>query len=242
MLFVVPVLAHEGKQILCGQRATILLIFAAMTDITSPAIPALRGPVPLSHLFLHDFVRDGHTAVDATCGNGHDTLLLARLVGPDGSVFGFDIQQQALIETGRRVAEAKLSNRVTLLLAGHENLAEHVTGPVQVVLFNLGYCPGGDRCVITRPETTALALEQALHLLVPGGIVLVTVYPGHHGGDEEGRAVENWAAGLDSRTCYSWRMGQTNVKPGAPYLLLVQKVKQHENIGNLSDAAHHSPP
>ncbi|GAC1466276.1 MAG: class I SAM-dependent methyltransferase [Desulfuromonadaceae bacterium] len=186
-------------------------------------IPALRGPVPLSHLFLHSFVRDGHIAVDATCGNGYDTLLLARLVGINGHVWGFDIQQQAIDETVRRLAEAELSSRVTLLPIGHEELAEHVTEPVQVVLFNRGYLPGGDRSVITRPDTTAIALEQSMRLLAAGGIVLVTVYPGHGGGVEEQSTVENWAAGIDPRACHCWRMGQTNVSSTAPYLLLVQK-------------------
>src|SRR6185369_3273646 len=119
----------------------ILLISAVMSYFSSFTIPALRGPVPLSHMFLRSIVRDGHNAVDATCGNGHDTLLLAGLVGTRGHVWGFDIQQEAVAETGRRLAEAALSDRVTLLRTGHEELARHVTGPVQVVLFNLGYRP-----------------------------------------------------------------------------------------------------
>ena len=194
-----------------------------MIDSSPFIIPALRGPVPLSHLLLHSFVRDGHSAVDATCGNGHDTLLLARLVGARGHVWGFDIQRQAVEETGRRLAEAGLLSRVTLLPVGHEGVAEHVAVPLQVVLFNLGYLPGGDRSVITRPDTTGSALEQSLGLLAAGGIVIVTVYPGHSGGSEEQAAVEKWAAGLDPRAFHCWRMGQTNVTPDAPYLLLVQK-------------------
>ena len=192
-----------------------------MPDIVS--IPVLRGPVPLAHLFLHNFVRDGYTAVDATCGNGHDTVLLARLVGAGGHLFGFDIQPQAIIETGRRLAEAGLSKRTTLLLAGHENLLKHVTGPVQVVLFNLGYLPGGDRAVITLPETTIAAMEQSLQIILPGGVVLATIYPGHGGGIDEQSRVEKWAAGLNPRSIHSWRMGQTNATSGAPYLLLMQK-------------------
>ncbi|MEI6827854.1 MAG: class I SAM-dependent methyltransferase [Desulfuromonadales bacterium] len=193
-----------------------------MTETVS--IPVLRGPVPLAHLFLHNFVCDGHTAVDATCGNGYDTLLLARLIGTGGHVFGFDIQQQALVETDRRLTEAGLAHKATLLLAGHESMAEHVRGPVQIVLFNLGYLPGGDRTKITLPETTLAALEQSLHLLAPKGVVLITIYPGHSGGTEEQSRIESWAAGLDSRTIHSWRMCQTNTCPGAPYLLFIQKV------------------
>lgn len=195
-----------------------------MIESLCNSIPALRGPVPLSHLFLHTFVRDGHAVIDATCGNGHDTLLLAHLVGTRGHVWGFDIQHQAIVETGRRLAEAELAERVTLLPIGHEELATHVVKPVQVVLFNLGYRPGGDRSIITRPDTTAKALEQSLDLLAAGGIVLVTVYPGHSGGVDEQSTVESWAAELDPRSWHCWRMGQTNVSQAAPYLLLVQKV------------------
>lgn len=194
-----------------------------MTDSNRSTLPALRGPVPLSHLFLHSFVHDGQSAIDATCGNGHDTLLLARLVGTGGKVWGFDIQQQAVIETGRRLSEAGLSGHVALLHCGHEELARHVVLPVQLVLFNLGYLPGGDRTVITRPETTIAALEQSLQLLDTGGIVLVTIYPGHSGGTEEQSRVESWAGALDPRGWHSWRMGQTNVSADAPYLLLIQK-------------------
>jgi SAM-dependent methyltransferase len=194
-----------------------------MSDYSSNTISPLRGPVPLSHLFLRSFLRDGDVAIDATCGNGHDTLLLARLVGARGHVRGFDIQQRAIEETGRRLAEADLSGRVTLLRAGHEELAQHITEPARVVLFNLGYCPRGDRSIITRPETTGIALAQSLDLLAAGGVVLVTVYPGHNGGAEEQSVVESWAAGLDPRTFHCWRMGQTNVNPDAPFLLLVQK-------------------
>jgi SAM-dependent methyltransferase len=194
-----------------------------MTDSSPPTMPVLRGPVPLSHLLLHSFVRDGNKTVDATCGNGHDTLLLAHLVGVRGHVWGFDIQRQAIEETGRQLVEAGLSSRVTLLPVGHEGLADHVAVPLQAVLFNLGYLPGGDRSIITRPDTTGSALEQSLGLLAAGGVVIVTVYPGHDGGSEEQLAVEKWAAGLDPRVFHCWRMGQTNVSPAAPYLLLVQK-------------------
>ncbi len=194
-----------------------------MTNTSSPTIPALRGPVTLSHLFLCSFIRDGDRAIDATCGNGHDTLLLASLVGNYGRVWGFDIQQQAITETVRRVTEANLSGRVTLLHTGHEEMARHVLSPVQVVLFNLGYRPGGDRTIITRPDTTVVALTLSLCLLSTGGIIIVTVYPGHEGGLAEQSAVENWAAGLDPHSFHCWRMGQTNVARNAPYLLFIQK-------------------
>jgi len=186
-------------------------------------IPLLRGPVPLAHLLLRHFIRPGDNVVDATCGNGSDTLLLAELVGPDGRVWTFDIQREAIAGTARRLAAHGFSERVTLVARGHETLAEEIDSPVNAVVFNLGYLPGGDRTVITRPETTAAALEQALGRLTPRGIVVLTVYSGHPGGDAERRLAEEWAAKLRAPSFHSWRMGQTNVPADAPYVIFVQK-------------------
>ncbi|MDR3578897.1 MAG: class I SAM-dependent methyltransferase [Oryzomonas sp.] len=186
-------------------------------------IPLLRGPVPLAHLLLRHFIHSGDSAVDATCGNGNDTLLLAELVGPAGRVWAFDIQQEAMDSTAHRLAANRLAERVTLVAQGHETLAGQVDTPLNAVVFNLGYLPGGDRSIITRPETTVVALEQALGLLAPGGIVVLTVYPGHGGGDAERRLAEEWAAKLRAPSFHAWRMGQINVTADAPYVLLVQK-------------------
>jgi predicted methyltransferase len=187
-------------------------------------IPALRGPVPLSHLMLRLFVHPGDTAVDATCGNGNDTLLLAELVGQSGRVWAFDIQNEAIAQTTRRLADAGCAGQVRIIQAGHETMADQVSAGVAAAVFNLGYLPSGDRTLITRPETTLAAWQQALSLLKPGGILAITVYPGHDGGDRERHAVEAWTADCDPRVFHVWRMGQVNTPANAPYLLLIQKV------------------
>ena len=103
-------------------------------------------------------LQPGQFAIDATMGNGHDTLFLAELVGAEGRVFGFDIQQQALANTRQRLADAGLENRATLIQGGHEHmellLPSRVVGQVSAIMFNLGYLPGGDKHTVTRPETT----------------------------------------------------------------------------------------
>lgn len=184
---------------------------------------ALSGPTRLSHLFMSQFLQPGDLAVDATCGNGHDTLLLANLVGPSGRVWAFDIQERAISATSQRLGQAGMAERVELILGGHESLADHLPTPVRGVMFNLGYLPGGDRSIITRPETTRTALDQALSLLLPGGILAVTAYPGHAGGDCEEEMLREWSASLPQPLFHAWRMGQVNTPPGAPYLVLIQK-------------------
>lgn len=194
-----------------------------MTMDNIPDIPLLRGPVALSHLIMRHFVQPGDTVVDATCGNGHDTLLLAGLVGSNGTVWAFDIQAGAIRATAERLASCGMGEQVRLIQAGHETLAERVPAPASAVVFNLGYCPGGDRSIITRPETTIVALGQSLQLLAPGGILAVTVYPGHNGGDSEASVIGEWAATLPQKAFHSWRMGQVNTTTNAPSFILIQK-------------------
>lgn len=201
----------------------ILLICRSMIDSCIPAMAMLRGPVPFVHLLLNCYIREGGHVVDATCGNGHDTLLLAHLTGTGGHVWGFDNKQQAIAQTSCRLAEAGMLDRVTLLQIGHEDISQHVSAPVQAILFNLGYLPGGERSIITRPETTIPALEKSLQLLAVAGILLVTIYPGHNGGTEEQAAVESWFATLDPHKTHCWRMAQTKSNSGVPCLLLAQR-------------------
>lgn len=183
----------------------------------------IRGAVPLAHYFLAERVRSGDRVIDATCGNGNDTLLLARLVGANGAVWAFDIQAVALQETARLLEANGVRERVTLLEAGHERLPEFVTGPVHAVVFNLGFLPGGDREFITLPDTTLAALSQALELLAPAGMLLVALYPGHSGGDIEASVVEEWGRRLDPY-CYNvWRHRQLNRSDNAPYLVMVER-------------------
>lgn len=194
-----------------------------MTTVKASDIPLLRGPVPLSHLFIRHFVRRGDCVIDATCGNGYDTLLLAGLVGSCGTVWSFDIQKEAILATIEKLDTCGLSDRVRLILGGHETLAEQVNSPVSAAVFNLGYLPGGERSIITRPETTLSALGQALQLLVPGGIMAITVYPGHPGGENEELMAYEWSSNLAQKMFHVWRMGQTNTTAGAPSFILIQK-------------------
>ena len=152
------------------------------------------------HEAVGQCLRAGDTAIDATVGNGHDTLWLAERVGPAGLVYGFDVQQSALRSASLRLAEAGLESRVQLLAAGHEcleqMLPDEAKGRVRAVLFNLGYLPGSDKACITRPDTTLSALRQALTVLEPGGLLSVLAYTGHAGGRAEADAVTQWLHGL----------------------------------------------
>jgi len=185
---------------------------------------AVPRATEIAQLLVKARVQPGDHVVDATVGNGHDTLFLAACVGPAGRVDGFDIQGEAIMSARARLGE---NTAVALHLRGHEEMAVVVPPGVKVVMFNLGYFPSGDRTVITRPETTLPALEAALNLLAPDGLLTVVVYPGHPGGAEEAERIESWLGRLSPERYRVIHYGASG-RPGAatpPYLLAVERGK-----------------
>ncbi|KKM11767.1 hypothetical protein SY88_07055 [Clostridiales bacterium PH28_bin88] len=180
--------------------------------------------VTLAHKLLGEVVSAGDTAVDATAGNGHDTLYLARLVGEGGRVYAFDVQIPALEGTARRLEEAGLVDRVRLIHDGHEQMEQYVPPGVRAVMFNLGYLPGGDHRVITVPESTLPALEQSFRLLLPGGVITIVIYTGHPGGSEEASQIEQAMAALPQPEWDVVRIDFPNRRHRSPYLLFLQKL------------------
>ncbi|QDU36039.1 bifunctional tRNA (mnm(5)s(2)U34)-methyltransferase/FAD-dependent cmnm(5)s(2)U34 oxidoreductase [Maioricimonas rarisocia] len=206
-----PFFARQLAALLAGEGAiddevNVLRMFPERANGLKPPTAMSSGREPRRQLTrqAHDIVREvlavGDVAVDATAGNGHDTRLLAQLVGDGGKVFAFDVQEEALVRTEKRLREAGLTH-VMLLQRDHAELAAAIPvelhGRIAAVMFNLGYLPGGDHSVVTRTDATLQALEAALELVRPGGVMTVMVYRGHPGGQEEAAAVERLLVDLD---------------------------------------------
>lgn len=142
------------------------------------------------------FLRPDSWVIDATAGNGHDTEFLARSVSPDGRVFAIDIQKSAIEATARRLDAAGLLDRVTLIREDHSRmrnvLACGIRSRIDLVCFNLGYLPHGNKEITTSRETTLPALHESLLLLNPEGVLSVIAYRGHEGAMEEAEMVERF--------------------------------------------------
>jgi predicted methyltransferase len=143
----------------------------------------------------------GDVVIDATAGNGFDSLFLSQLVGPQGQVYAIDLQPRAIAQARRRLEQAQRRN-VTLIEADHARLGEWIPGEhhghIAAVMFNLGYLPGGNREFVTRPESTLAALNAALGLLRTGGVISIVFYRGHAGAALEAHAIERWRQALNS--------------------------------------------
>ena len=176
------------------------LVTFIMFNMDTKALPT---PVEWSHELLASRVSAGAWVVDATAGNGNDTLLLARLAGSGGRVFAIDVQAAALDATRARLLEAGVLDRCTLILGGHERmnalLPIEACGKLAAVMFNLGWLPGFDKSCITRSASTCAALASAIEWLQPGGLVTLVAYPNHEGGGEEARAVSEMIFALSGK-------------------------------------------
>ncbi len=180
----------------------------------------------LAHQAVASLLQAGDFAIDATVGNGHDTVFLADRVGPTGRVYGFDIQQAALDASRQRLQAADASSQATLIKASHALINEKIDaqfhGRIRAVMFNLGYLPGADKNIITRSESTLAALQQSIELLANPGILTIMVYPGHAGGDDEAVQVESCLSFMDQQK-YRITTHYSQVdKPEAPRLYIVE--------------------
>ncbi|OBW59615.1 rRNA methyltransferase [Solibacillus silvestris] len=171
-------------------------------------------------------VSEGDIAVDATAGNGHDTLFLANLVGDDGYVYAFDVQKEAVDETLHRLLDNALEHRAIVLKDGHENVANYIHKPVSAAIFNLGYLPGSNHEIVTKPNTTIQAIESLLKLLKVGGMIVLVVYHGHEGGKNERDEVIRYVSDLPQKHVHVLRYEFMNQKNDPPFIIALEKVKE----------------
>lgn len=183
-----------------------------------------------AHQIVGEVVLPGDVAIDATAGNGHDTVFLAGRVGATGRVYSLDIQAEAIEKTRARLLAADLAN-VELIQRDHAGLADLVPtqlrGSIRAIVFNLGFLPGGDKSIITRVGSTVKAIRSALDILMPGGVLTVIAYPGHPGGAEEAASVAEMLQQLDADDWSTEVRTSTVSNAQTPLLFVAWKSPRH---------------
>ncbi len=163
------------------------------------------------------YVTSKSIVIDATCGNGNDTLFLAKRAHR-GLVYAFDIQEEAINNTKKRCHEL---NNIQYICASHDQIQNHVTKPIDLAIYNLGYLPNSTSKLTTNSQSTINALKQTLDLLKPNGACLVTIYTGHDNHQEE----QNILPFIQSLSKYQYHVLKYEfinlIDP--PYLIIIEK-------------------
>ncbi|NOQ17123.1 MAG: 16S rRNA (cytosine(1402)-N(4))-methyltransferase [Methyloprofundus sp.] len=187
----------------------------------------LHSLVTEAHKTIQGYLPQNCISIDATMGNGHDTLFLAR---HSRKVYAFDIQEDALTATNLRLQKNGFNNKIdpeiNLIHNSHEHMTQYIAADEKAgaIMFNLGYLPRGDSNIITQQNSTLAALNQSLDLLSQHGIISILTYPGHAGGKAEMEAVINWYQYLDTSAYAITIIHSIQETPESPRLFLVTPV------------------
>ena len=186
----------------------------------------LKNAVHISRQIISGAASHSDTVVDATCGRGHDTLYLAQLVGSEGMVYSFDIQQDALENAQNLLHSHNLAQRVRFIHDDHAHIKAYVNIRIKAAMFNLGYLPGGDHQITTRVESTIKAVIEIMNLLTVGGIITIVAYPGHQPGERELQALRGFLHVIPQQQFDIIEVVFLNQINQPPELIVIQKVKE----------------
>jgi len=174
--------------------------------------------------FVSKYIAKGDVVLDATMGNGFDTLSLAKYVGDTGKIYAFDIQSEAIENTkGLFIDESQHFDNVDFILDTHENLDNYINEEINVAVFNLGFLPRSMSKITTKHKSSLIAINKALDKLIKNGLLAVTFYPGHEEGRLEKEYIYEKFIKLDSRKYHVVEMNMMNQTKEPPSIVLVTK-------------------
>ncbi|SEO72591.1 Putative rRNA methylase [Amphibacillus marinus] len=185
----------------------------------------LKRVIPFAHELIQKATKPGEIVVDATCGNGHDTIVLCKATGPNGKVYAFDVQKAA-IENTQALLDANNITHAELIHDSHHHVDRYLKEEQDLLagaIFNLGYLPGSNKSVITKPEYTLEAINKMLALLKVGGVIVCVVYYGHPGGQEEKDALINKLGQLNQKKYQVLQYGFINQRNHPPFIIAIEK-------------------
>ena len=133
-------------------------------------------------------------------------------------LFCMDLQTQAIENTRQKVPDAFFFHQC------HSNFPQEALSPkLKLIVYNLGYLPGGDKSLTTRVSSTKQSVKRALEVLPNGGALSITFYPGHAEGKDELDTILPYLAALPSTAFTVTKHSWINRK-NAPLLVFVFKI------------------
>ena len=170
------------------------------------------------------YIKEGDIVIDATAGNGFDTLALSNLVGEKGKVYAFDIQDEAIRKAKKYIKEQGIFDNVVFINDSHENLTSYTEEKegIAAVVFNLGYLPSGNKEVVTRPSSSVAAIRESFEVLKTGGLISIVLYPGTDTGMAERDEVLSFVKGLDAEKYHVCLLTMPNQKNSPPEIIWIE--------------------
>lgn len=181
----------------------------------------IQNTTSLASWIWQAYVKEDMVSVDATCGNGHDTLWLAQ---KSKKVYAFDIQPEALKITEELLKNNGMNN-CNLILDSHANIDRYVKEHCQLIVFNLGYLPGADKQNVTNHIDTLTAVKKSIEKLDVGGLLSIMMYQGHTEGRQEKECLLSFAKELDKSKYHCIYTNMLNQPNNPPELLLITRKK-----------------
>ena len=184
----------------------------------------ISSAIEVAHSLLRNRLATAQTIVDATAGNGGDTLFLAENSPTTAKIYAFDIQAEALAATKEHTK--RYAAKINCILDSHAAVDAYVGGEIDAAIFNLGYLPGGSHAVTTDKTSTLTAVQKMLEKLSLNGVLIIVAYPGHTAGCMEKQALETYFEDLPMQRftvgCYKL----LNHGLRAPNLYVIEKVRR----------------
>lgn len=163
-------------------------------------------------------IKKEDTCIDMTCGRGNDTIFLANNCK---KVYAFDIQKEAILSTKGKTKDC---NNVIIIEDSHESVDKYVNEEVGIVIYNLGYLPKGDHNITTHYSSVISSIYKVLKLLREGGLIAITVYPGHEEGKNESINLDFQLREFNQKEYEVLKYEFINQANNPPYLYLIEKI------------------
>ena len=187
-----------------------------------------RSHLEAVHFFWNSHL-ENHSGniLDATLGQGKDSLYLAQTTTlQNRKLFAVDIQQESL-EVSQLAFEKELPSaaleKIHLIQSCHSDLDFASMSPLVLIVYNLGYLPGGDKSITTQTATTLKSIELALTAVVRSGMITITCYPGHAEGKTELIKLHDFLWNLPKKNWSVAHIQFAQENSSAPTLWIIQR-------------------
>ena len=173
-----------------------------------------------SKKIIKEKIKHASVSIDATLGRGNDSLFLSSI---SDKVYAFDIQKEAIESSNELFKKANINN-VQTILDSHEHVDEYVNN-CDIAMFNLGYLPKGDKSIVTKVDTTLIAIKKIISMLNLNGIISIIFYPGCPSGNEESKIIGEYLKSINQKEFDVIKYEFVNQINNPPYVVMIERIK-----------------